>query len=105
MLLPNYDADGDRILADGDREVWVVERSRGDTWSTAAVLTSYDDAQRYTEDLREFTNTYPDGFPEEHETETSVRIRHGGRRSPTKLFESWPPEDRDAGSSGGDDGS
>jgi hypothetical protein len=84
----------DRVFSDGDREVWVVEwapRAENPHWRTGAVLTSHADAEAYRDDLREALNTYPDEFPYEYKKESDVRIRHGGRKSPTKMFESYPP--------------
>lgn len=98
-VLPNYDADPDRILGDADRDVWVVERNPGSGWRVSAVLASYEDAQKYQEDLRAFMSDQ-DGIPEEFQHE--VRTRHGGRNSPTKMWEAYPPEESASGSNSED---
>lgn len=78
----------ERILEDSDRDVWVVEENRGSGWIVSAVLTSFEDAQRYERDLRAFMSDQ-DEIPEEFQHE--VRTRHGGRNSPTKMWEEYPP--------------
>lgn len=94
-----YSADTDqeelkrRVFAEPDREVWVVERNPGSGWRVSAVLSSYDDAEQYRDDLREVMNTYPEDFPEDFKREDEFRIRHGSRQSGTKMFEEYPPED------------
>ena len=84
------DTDGvpERIFEDADRDVWVVERNPGGGWRVSAVLTSFEDAQRYEQDLRAFFNDQ-EGIPEEFQHE--VRTRHGGLNSPTKMWEEYPP--------------
>lgn len=83
----------ERVLSDGDRVVWVVERNPGSGWRVSAVLASWDAAEQYREDLFAVMNHYPEEFPEEFQHETEVRIRSGSRGSPTKMFESYPPEE------------
>jgi len=92
-----------RILAEPDRKVWVVEENTGSGWSVSAVLTSYEDAEQYEEDLREFTRNHNQNIPDDFEIK--IETRHGGRRSPTKMFEEWPPQSlqSDTHRSGGED--
>lgn len=98
MTDAEYESDSprNRVFSDADQDVWVVERNPGSGWRVSAVLTSYEDAKRYRDDLRQVLNEYPDEFPEEYKTEYDVKIRHGGRDSPTGLYESWPPEGGEA---------
>jgi len=85
------DASGESpILADGDRDVWVVESNPGSGWRIEAVLPSFEAAERFEDDFREWRREMNDNIPDEFEH--SVRTRHGGRKSPTKMFESYPPE-------------
>ena len=86
-----YEQAADRVTADADQEVWVVQRKRGDEWSVSAVLTSYEDAQEYIEDLRTFSENCPEGAPEEY-ARKQIAMRVGGPNSPTKLFSEWPPD-------------
>lgn len=86
-----YEQAAEKVTAESDRDVWVVQESRGDEWHVAAVLTSYEDAQAYMEDARDFAENCPTGSPERFSRRT-VGFRYGGRDSPTKMFESWPPE-------------
>jgi len=88
---PDVEAAKERLFADPDREVWVVERNPGSEWRVSAVFASYDDADDYAADLRVVANNYPEDFPESFESETEVRIRHGSRKSGTKMFGSYPP--------------
>lgn len=88
----DYRQVADRVTADGDRDVWVVEYKTSSEWKVSAVLTSYADAEAYEEDLREFITSYPDDVPERFRID-EVRTRHGGRRSPTKFYEEWPPDE------------
>jgi len=88
---PDVEAAKERAFADPDREVWVVERNPGSGWSVSAVFADYDDADDYAADLRVVANSYPENFPEKFESGTEVRIRHGSRKSGTKMFESYPP--------------
>ena len=81
-----------RVFGEYDREVWVVERNPGSGWRVSAVFSTYDDADDYAADLRVVMNHYSDGFPEDFKHETDVRIRHGSRKSGTKMFETYPPE-------------
>lgn len=81
-----------RVLGEADREVWVVERNPGSGWRVSAVLASYDEAEQYSADLRQVANHFPDEFPEEFKRETEVRIRRGGRKSGTKMWENYPAE-------------
>lgn len=78
------------ILADGDRDVWVVERNPGSGWRVSAVLQSFDEAEKYEEDLREWHKESQEDIPEQYQHK--IRTRHGGRNSPTKMFEDYPPE-------------
>ncbi len=82
-----------RVFAEPDRDVWVVERNPGSGWRVSAVLGSYEDAERYKDDLREVMNSYPEDFPEDFKSKTEFRIRYNSRRSGTKYFENYPPED------------
>ena len=82
----------DRITADPDREVFVVERNPGSGWRVSAVLTGYEDAAQYADDLMDAMNHCPEDFPEEFHHGDSVRIRYGGIRSATKMFEEYPPQ-------------
>jgi len=86
-----YQKAADRVTCEPDQEVWVVERKRGDEWSVSAVLTSYEDAREYAKDLRDFSENCPEDSPEEY-CRKQISIRHGGRKSPTKMFETYPPE-------------
>jgi hypothetical protein len=88
---PDIEAAKERVFTEADREVWVVERSRGSGWRVSAVFSTYDDADDYAADLRVVANNYPEDFPERFESETEVRIRHGSRKSGTEMFESYPP--------------
>lgn len=81
-----------RVLAEGDREVWVVERNPGSGWRVSAVFESYGGADQYRKDLRRVMNNYPKHFPENFKSDTDVRIRSGSRKSGTKLYGSYPPE-------------
>ena len=85
-----YREAADRVTAGGHEAVWVVQVKTADEWRVSAVLTSYDDADAYADDLRDFHENCPEGA-EEH-GRTTVRIQHGSRRSPTKLYETWPPD-------------
>jgi len=87
----------ERVFEDADRDVWVVERNPGGGWQVSAVLTSFEDAQRYEQDLRAFLNDQ-EGIPEEFQHE--VRTRHGGRGSPTKMWEEYPPTGTNRGTEG-----
>jgi len=89
-----YRQAADRVTADSDRDVWVVESNPGSGWRVAAVLTSYEDAEAYIEDAREFSENCPENAPERHARNT-IRFRHGGRKSPNRLYETWPPENED----------
>ena len=75
------------ILADPDREVWVVEQNPGSGWRVSAVLTSFADAEAYEDDLRKFNEDMETRF-----RSAGIKTRHGGRNSPTKMFETYPPE-------------
>lgn len=86
-----YQKAADRVTADPDQEVWVVQRKRGDEWSVSAVFTSYDDAREYVNDLKDFAENCPEDSPEEY-CRKQISIRHGSRKSPTKMFETYPPE-------------
>lgn len=86
-----YDKAADRVTADADRGVWVVEENRGNGWSVSAVLTSHEDARAYVQDARDFVENCPEDAPESFSRST-IRFRYGGRSSPKKLFESWPPQ-------------
>lgn len=88
---PDVVAARERVFGEHDREVWVVERNPGSGWRVSAVFADYDAADDYAADLRVVMNHYPDGFPEQFKSETDVRIRHGSRKSGTKMFESYPP--------------
>lgn len=90
-----YREAADRVTADADAEVWVVQERRGDEWSVAAVLPTYDDAEAYIEDLRTFKENCPEDSPEEF-CRSRASFRVGSRHSPTKLFEEWPPDHPDA---------
>lgn len=85
----------ERVFAEPDREVWVVERNPGSGWRVSAVLPTHEDAERYRDDLRTVLNNYPEEFPEEFKTDHTFRIRQGGRHSPTPMWESYPPEDKE----------
>lgn len=87
----------DRITADADRDVWVVERNPGSGWRVSAVLASYDEAEQYRDDLRTAMEHYPEDFPERFKTDYDIRIRHGSRKSGTKMFEEYPPRSLDTG--------
>jgi len=89
---PDVEAAKERVFADGDREVWVVERTQGTGWSVSAVFATYDDAEDYATDLRIVANSYPEDFPGRFEDDTKVRIRHGSRKSGTMMYEEYPPE-------------
>jgi hypothetical protein len=86
-----YERAAERVTADPDDEFWVVEQNFGDGWRVAAVLGSYAAADAYIEDARDFGENCPADAPED-KCRTTVSYRHGGRKSPTKFFESWPPE-------------
>lgn len=88
---PDIEAARERVFADPDQEVWVVERDPGSGWRTSAVFADYDDADDYVADLQVVLNNYSDEFPERFKSETEVRIRNNSRNSPTKMFESYPP--------------
>ena len=88
---PDIEVAKERVFADSDRTVWVVERNRGSGWGVSAVFANYDDADHYAADLRVVANNYAEDFPKRFESETEVRIRHGSRKSGTKMFESYPP--------------
>jgi hypothetical protein len=94
---PDVEAARNRVFADSDRDVWVVERNPGSGWRVSAVLADYDDAEDYAADLRVVLNNYPEKFPEEFKSDTEVRIRHGTRRSGSKMFESYPPSGSERG--------
>jgi hypothetical protein len=79
-----------RVLAESDRDVWVVERNPGSGWRVCAVLPSFEAAQRYEEDLRTVMNHCPEDFPEKYFSE--IRTRHGSRQSPTTMFDDYPPQ-------------
>jgi hypothetical protein len=70
----------------------VVERNPGSGWRVSAVLTNYEDAEKYADDLMDAMNHCPDDFPEEFHHGCSVRLRHGSKRSATKMFEEYPPQ-------------
>jgi len=86
-----YQRAADRVTAAPDDEFWVVEQNFGDGWRVAAVLGSYAAADAYIDDARDFAENCPADAPED-KCRTTVSYRHGGRKSPTKFFESWPPE-------------
>lgn len=90
-----YREAADRVTVNSDRDVWVVQERRGDEWSVAAVLTSYEDAQAYMEDARTFGNNCPEGASEEYARRT-CSFRYGSRDSPNKLYETWPPEETES---------
>lgn len=92
--MPGYDGDGDRINTDRDGKVWVVgwKTSKRD-WSPSAVLTSHREAAMYASDLRAFLNDKDSRIPDDYEREYEVEIRTGGRKSPTPLYEEWPPSE------------
>lgn len=83
------------VLADADRDVWVVERNPGSGWRVSAVLTSFEEAEQYEQDLREWHEESNENMPEE--LHHDLRTRHGGRKSPTKMFEKYPPEEKSPG--------
>lgn len=89
-----YEQAAERVTAEPDAEYWVVEQNFGDGWRVAAVLGSYAAADAYIEDARAFAENCPADAPED-KCRTTVSYRHGGRKSPTKFFKSWPPEVRD----------
>lgn len=92
-----YQESAGRVTAESDRDVWVVQEKIGGGWRVAAVLTSYDDAQAYMADLRDFSENCPEDAPEEY-CRRNIEFRYGSRDSPTKMFEEWPPdteEDKD----------
>jgi len=74
------------IPAESDTDVWVVEYNPGSGWRVSAVFTSWEDADKYEDDLRDFIQSDVDEYSPD-----SIRTRHGGRKSPTKFFETWPP--------------
>ena len=86
-----YEQAADRVTADADRDVWVVERKVGDEWRVTAVFTSYRDAEAFTQDYRDFAENCPEDTPSKYARKT-VSFRLGGRKSPKSLYESWPPE-------------
>lgn len=88
-----YEKAAERVTAEPDQQVWVVQRKRGDEWSVSAVLTSYEDAEEYVNDLRDFAENCPEGSPEEY-CRMQITTKHGSRKSPTKMFETYPPERR-----------
>ena len=87
-----YRRAADRVTAESDRDVWVVQEKRGDEWRVAAVLTSYEDAQAYIEDARDFSENCPEDAPEKFSRRKRA-FRHGSRKSPNKLYEQWPPDE------------
>jgi hypothetical protein len=89
-----YERAAERVTAPADEDVWVVEQNFGDGWRVAAVLGSYAAADAYIDDARDFAENCPADAPED-KCRTTVSYRHGGRKSPTKFFESWPPEVRE----------
>jgi hypothetical protein len=92
----SYQQAAERVTADPDKDVWVVlhRAKEQQDWKVGAVLTSYEDAEAYAKDLRDFQENCPEDAPEDLCRHT-VQLRHGGRKSPTKLFESWPPDNPD----------
>ena len=87
-----YQRGANRVTSDADADVWVVQESRGEDWRVSAVLTSYEDAEAYIEDARDFIENCPEDAPEDFCRRT-VSFRLDGRKSPTSLYESWPPDD------------
>lgn len=88
----DVEAAKERVFAEPDDEVWVVERNPGSGWRVTAVFDSYRAADDYTADLRVVLNSYPEEFPEKFKQDTDVRIRHGSIKSGTKFFADYPPD-------------
>jgi hypothetical protein len=88
-----YHEAADRVTADSDRDVWVVQKrhSESQEWSVAAVLTSYQDVRAYMDDFQTFSENCPKDSPEEH-CRSAVHFRVGSPNSPTNMYESWPPD-------------
>jgi len=81
------------IFATPDREVWVVEAWSGAEWRVLAVLTSHSDAEQYEDDYREWAEEHNKDVPDDYNL--PLRTKHGGRKSPTKMFKEYPPENDD----------
>jgi len=87
-----YEKAGELVTTESDRDVWVVQcrYDKSQDWRVAAVLTSYEDAEAFIEDHRDFIENCPEGAPETF-ARNSAYYRLGSRNSPNKFFETWPP--------------
>jgi len=86
-----YHTAAERVTTDGD-DVWVVSVSTGKDWRVSAVFGSYESAEAYINDHRNFVENCPEDANEEYARQTA-KYRLSGVNSPKDYYDSWPPDE------------